>query len=227
MAEVNGMISLHPTHEVEPEPSHSQSQASEPSQSLPQAHEQEQEQELPQAPAQTEYVITLAEEQELPQAPTQTESEITLVEEQELPQAPAKTESEITLVEEQETVASTQFILPLQDIFINDDRRTHFINICIPLYEASIKGDWNAALVILRPPDQDFSRHLVKCSITDNCETMLHVTTSAQRVNFVKNLVARMKKEDLQYQNKSGNTSLCLAAITGNIDIATIMVAKN
>ncbi|PWA84044.1 Ankyrin repeat-containing protein [Artemisia annua] len=209
MAELNGMINHHPTHEDEPESSHSQPQAPERRIAPGPEPAQEEEQELLQAPAQTISEIQLAEDQET-------------VTKQELPQAPAQTTSEIQLAEEQETVISTQRNYPTQDLFANDTRRD-FIDISIPLYEASIKGDWNAALVILEGRD-----HLVKCSITYNCETMLHVATSAQNVNFVKNLVAKMQDTDLEYHNKlTGNTALGLAAITGNIEIAETMVARN
>lgn len=36
-----------------------------------------------------------------------------------------------------------------------------------------------------------------------------------------------MEKEDLELQNKSGNTALCLAAAAGNTRMAKIMVDKN
>lgn len=108
-------------------------------------------------------------------------------------------------------------------MYLLDDRRTDFFNKCVPLYEASIKGDWIAAEAILRH-DQ---AHLVKCSITDNCETMLHVAASTQNTFFVQNLVDMMQPDDLKNQNSYGNTALCLAAITGNNNIARILVNKN
>lgn len=36
-----------------------------------------------------------------------------------------------------------------------------------------------------------------------------------------------MEKEDLELQNKNGETALCLAAISGHVKIASILVRKN
>ncbi|KVH99818.1 Ankyrin repeat-containing protein [Cynara cardunculus var. scolymus] len=97
---------------------------------------------------------------------------------------------------------------------------------CIPLYEASITGDWKTAKTILQT-----KRDLVRYSITEQCETALHVAASAQRntesTEFVQNLVRMMEKEDLVLQNNTGNTALCLAAAAGNVEIAEIMVNIN
>ncbi|KAJ0450035.1 putative ankyrin repeat-containing domain-containing protein [Helianthus annuus] len=46
-------------------------------------------------------------------------------------------------------------------------------------------------------------------------------------VDFVTNLVKRMNPRDLQFQNRKGNTALCLAAASGNIGIAKILVERN
>ncbi|GJT54596.1 ankyrin repeat-containing domain, PGG domain protein, partial [Tanacetum coccineum] len=45
--------------------------------------------------------------------------------------------------------------------------------------------------------------------------------------DFILNLVAMMEMADLELQNKSGNTALCLAAIAGNLETVDIMVNKN
>ncbi|GJW87203.1 putative reverse transcriptase domain-containing protein [Tanacetum coccineum] len=72
---------------------------------------------------------------------------------------------------------------------------------------------------------------LIRSSITENGETALHVATSAKRTKqvaeFILNLVAMMEMADLELQNKSGNTALCLAAIAGNLETIDIMVNKN
>nr|GEX08487.1 reverse transcriptase domain-containing protein [Tanacetum cinerariifolium] len=44
---------------------------------------------------------------------------------------------------------------------------------------------------------------------------------------FVKNLVMLMTREDLELQNKSGNTTLCLAVVTENVKSTMAMVNKN
>ncbi|XP_071731198.1 uncharacterized protein [Rutidosis leptorrhynchoides] len=107
-----------------------------------------------------------------------------------------------------------------------EGRREEYIKYGIPLYEASIKADWKAAEEIFnKKPD------LVRFSITENGETALHVAASAKRTkqveNYVKNLVGRMEKTDLELQNNSSNTALCLAAAAGNVEMVKIMVEKN
>ncbi|PWA38088.1 ankyrin repeat-containing domain, PGG domain protein [Artemisia annua] len=106
--------------------------------------------------------------------------------------------------------------------------RENYLKIGVPLYEASIKCDWNAAKAIL---DENKNLQLLKCSITENGETALHVAASAngpKKVEqFVRNLVAEMKKEDLELVNNNQNTALYLAATAGNIETVKIMVEKN
>nr|XP_043617637.1 ankyrin repeat-containing protein At5g02620-like isoform X2 [Erigeron canadensis] len=115
--------------------------------------------------------------------------------------------------------------LPHSELLL-EGRREDYIKVGIPLYEASIKGDWQTAHDILKGnPD------LVKWSITENCETALHVAASAKQTkqmeDFVKNLVKMMAKEDLELQNNSFNTALCLAAAAGNVEMVKILVEKN
>ncbi|KAI3512211.1 hypothetical protein L1887_19496 [Cichorium endivia] len=115
--------------------------------------------------------------------------------------------------------------LPCQDL-LADNRRRDFINICVPLCEASMNADWKTAEHIIGSPE-----YILRYSITENCETALHVAASAQSntdsIDFVRHLVDKMSRADLQLQNKNGNTALCLAAAAGNVEIARIMVTKN
>ncbi|PWA81656.1 Ankyrin repeat-containing protein [Artemisia annua] len=114
-----------------------------------------------------------------------------------------------------------QLFLPLNDL-IADDRRRDFFNKCAPLYKASMEGNWQTADRTLGDHE---SRHiLIRCSITENCETMLHIAVSSEHPIFVQKLVDIMRKEDLGLQNLNGNTALGLAAITGNTQIASILV---
>ncbi|KAI3519117.1 hypothetical protein L1887_08142 [Cichorium endivia] len=104
--------------------------------------------------------------------------------------------------------------------------RKEYITTGIPLYEASIKGDWKTAKDIL-----DKKRELVRYSITENGETALHVAASAKSTkqveDFVENLMDYMQKTDLELENNSSNTALCLAAAAGNVKMVKIMVKKN
>ncbi|GJZ54296.1 ankyrin repeat-containing domain, PGG domain protein [Tanacetum coccineum] len=104
--------------------------------------------------------------------------------------------------------------------------KREYLRIGVPLYEASIKCDWEAAKYIL-----DKKPELVRFSITENAETALHIAASAKGPKhveqFVKNLVGMMTKEDLEFVNKTHNTTLYLAAAVGNLETVKIMVLKN
>ncbi|GJT14972.1 ankyrin repeat-containing protein [Tanacetum coccineum] len=105
-------------------------------------------------------------------------------------------------------------------------RRESYFDICVPLYQASISGDWKTAKNIL-----DARPELVRYAIAEGNDTALHVAASAEETKltkrFVKNLVNMMTKEDMEIQNKNDNTALCLAATAGNIKMVKIMLKKN
>ncbi|KAJ9541619.1 hypothetical protein OSB04_028125 [Centaurea solstitialis] len=96
----------------------------------------------------------------------------------------------------------------------------------VPLYDASVNGDWEAAKLIL-----DKNSQLIRCSITENCETALHVAASQCGTKlmeqFVENLVHLMEGGDLELQNKNFNTALCLASVAGNLKMVEIMAEEN
>ncbi|PWA48999.1 Ankyrin repeat-containing protein [Artemisia annua] len=114
--------------------------------------------------------------------------------------------------------------LPLQDLF--QGSRENYVMYGVPLYEASIKGDWKAAEAILQKKPE-----LIRSAITENGETPLHIAASAESTKaveeFVENLVNLMDKKDLELQNKNYNTALSLAAAAGNVKTAKSMVKKN
>ncbi|KAI3506059.1 hypothetical protein L1887_28414 [Cichorium endivia] len=114
--------------------------------------------------------------------------------------------------------------LPRSDLLTGS--REEYIAIGVPLYEASIIGNWKAAKAIL-----DKQPNLIRFAITENYETPLHIAASAESTKsveeFVENLVNLMEKNDLELQNKSYNTALSLAAAAGNVKTAMTMVKKN
>ncbi|KAI7742139.1 hypothetical protein M8C21_032184, partial [Ambrosia artemisiifolia] len=117
--------------------------------------------------------------------------------------------------------------LPRSDVL--SGTRGEYLRIGVPLYEASIRCDWNAAKAIF---DKYPEKQLFRCSITENNETALHVAASLKRSNkqvenFVKNLVDLMTYEDLELENSDGDTALLLAAVAGNIQAVKIMVIMN
>lgn len=92
--------------------------------------------------------------------------------------------------------------------------------------------NWEAASVILGQ-HQHQGLDLLGFAITENYDTALHIASSAKSSRsmemFVEKLVNKMTKEQLELQNKSYNTALCLAAAdsAGNVNIAMTMVEKN
>ncbi|XP_076954709.1 uncharacterized protein LOC143629285 [Bidens hawaiensis] len=115
--------------------------------------------------------------------------------------------------------------LPSGDLLGN---REQYRRICIPLYEASVKGNWKRAEGIINQ-----YQVVTGYSITENGDTALHIAASAISIklklmeDFVRKLVSKMKGEDILLQNRRGNTALCLAAARGNVSIAEIIVGSN
>ena len=93
---------------------------------------------------------------------------------------------------------------------------------CVPLYQAAIKGDWNAAKAIIAKDSG-----VVRVGINKKRETALHIAAAAKRTGFVMELVNHMTKEDLALINKDDNTALCFAAASGIKEIAEVMVRRN
>nr|XP_043633443.1 uncharacterized protein LOC122604634 [Erigeron canadensis] len=122
-------------------------------------------------------------------------------------------------------MVKTLSLLILVNIFCQGSR-DDYLKIGVPLYEASVKCDWDAAKVILKKRPE-----LVRFSITENGETALHVAASAKgpkhMEEFVKHLVGLMNPEDLTLENANSNTALYLAAAAGNLETVKIMVKQN
>lgn len=106
------------------------------------------------------------------------------------------------------------------------EKRDSYNKICVPLYKASIKGDWKAAQVIF-----DKYPELVRYGINETYDTALHVAASCKSSKaveiFVKNLVNKMTPEDLELENQNNNTALCLAVTAGNLKSVMTMLSKN
>ncbi|KAK4564351.1 hypothetical protein RGQ29_006428 [Quercus rubra] len=107
-------------------------------------------------------------------------------------------------------------------IIYEGERRKDYLSLCVPLYEAAIKGDWKAAKDVINK-----DRDVVRAGITRKRETALHIAAAAKRTAFVKELVKHMNEEDLALKNKDENTAICFAAASGIVEIAEVMVKKN
>lgn len=119
-------------------------------------------------------------------------------------------------------VASAQFRRPLIHLVSTKEHKKRYINQCVPLHKAALKGDWKEGKKII---EQD--QTLLISAITNGWATALHIAAGANHVHFVEELVKLMDRDDLELQDYPGNTALCFAAAVGNVQIAEIMVKKN
>ncbi|CAL5410751.1 unnamed protein product [Camellia sinensis] len=118
-------------------------------------------------------------------------------------------------------VTSPQLIAPSCDL-LSREARDQYLAICLPLYQAALKGDWKAANGVI-----EIFPTVIRSSITKGWETALHIAAAAKRIHFVEELVGLMNPEDLELQNSNGNTALCFAAAAGTVRIAEVMINKN
>ncbi|MCL7036114.1 hypothetical protein MKW94_021883, partial [Papaver nudicaule] len=97
------------------------------------------------------------------------------------------------------------------------------LNYYLPLYKASLRGDWDCA--------KEFFRHdpeSVNKTITSYRRTALHVAAGAGHSEFAKNLVELMSPETIALKDSyNGDTALHFASIAGMTDVASAMVDKN
>ncbi|KVH87905.1 Ankyrin repeat-containing protein [Cynara cardunculus var. scolymus] len=115
---------------------------------------------------------------------------------------------------------SSPLNLPRLDLL--NGERDDFNTICVPLYNASTIGDLEAAKVIL-----DKRRELVRFSIIESYETMLHIAVLSKSYKFVEYLMSLMTEEDIKLSNRNGETAFYLVARVGNVKMAHILVKKN
>ncbi|KAI4332601.1 hypothetical protein L6164_017496 [Bauhinia variegata] len=122
-----------------------------------------------------------------------------------------------------ERVASAEFNRPILDLLDSTrDARGKFLNQCVPLYKLALKGNWTAAKSIL-----DRDKKLLRTAIGKGWPTILHVAAGANHVHFVVELLELMDDKDLNLQDHNGNTAFFLAAGTGNVKLAEIMLQRN
>ncbi|XP_057723587.1 uncharacterized protein LOC130939502 [Arachis stenosperma] len=90
------------------------------------------------------------------------------------------------------------------------------------IYKAAITGDWSKAL---RYNITDPTR---LCSVlTKQGDTALHIAVSMEQTSFVENLIDHISLEDMQIRKVDGNTAFSMAAISGNLQIAKLLLHKN
>ncbi|XP_068497633.1 ankyrin repeat-containing protein At5g02620-like [Phaseolus vulgaris] len=91
------------------------------------------------------------------------------------------------------------------------------------IYIAAASGNWSEA--------SSYSKihpHWWRVPLHDSGITALHVAVRMRKTSFVKKLVDNCTNiEDLENCKAEGNTAFCLAAITGKVKIAEILLRKN
>ncbi|KAK0579695.1 hypothetical protein LWI29_029856 [Acer saccharum] len=103
---------------------------------------------------------------------------------------------------------------PLSDVTSRNRR--------VKLYRAAFNGKWETATDIYAGFPDDISGR-----ITERGDTALHIAAIGQNISFVKQLVNRMREEDLTSTNEDGHTAFFLAAASSNVDLCKIMLEKN
>ncbi|KAM7470121.1 hypothetical protein LguiA_008304 [Lonicera macranthoides] len=93
----------------------------------------------------------------------------------------------------------------------------------LPLMKAALNGDWEKARVLLEEEPE-----AVRAMIGGTYETALMVAArSVQRINFLRKLVEKLTPVDLAMVGYHGSTSLHIAAASGNVEAAKLLVEKN
>ncbi|KAI7739889.1 hypothetical protein M8C21_026813, partial [Ambrosia artemisiifolia] len=145
---------------------------------------------------------------------------------EEIVQVPAIDDNPQTNIEDGSSSNPSPPRQPLWHLIEGSSKVYH--EICVPLYHASRTCNWKVANAIF---DQNKDMKLLTSSITRHGDTSLHIaakTEGNKHVDkFVREMVKRMTKVDLELQNSNGNTALYLAAAAGNTRAVQIMVEKN
>ncbi|KAH1232062.1 hypothetical protein GmHk_09G024814 [Glycine max] len=116
-------------------------------------------------------------------------------------------------------IASLQGRSPSCDL-VNNTR--DYANKCAPIYSLAIRGEWKETEAMI-----DADRRLATSAISQGRATLLHVAAEANQLHFVKELVKLLSDEDLELQDRKGNTAFCLAAASGNVRIVKVMARRN
>ncbi|TXG65934.1 hypothetical protein EZV62_007209 [Acer yangbiense] len=128
----------------------------------------------------------------------------------------------------EEEVNSAHDELPSLELLSNGER---YFQICVPLCKAALKGNLKEFYNILRVHKEILDRSsLLRMAITERNATILHVAAGARQTTFVEEIINSIQPGDeskLLLQDINGNTSFCLAAAAGNVEIAKIMLKKN
>ncbi|KAL8093738.1 hypothetical protein AgCh_035574 [Apium graveolens] len=105
--------------------------------------------------------------------------------------------------------------------YLWEEQREKYVNICVPLYNAALKGNWHAAEAILNDHPE-----VINMSITKRQDTVLHIVASTKHTHFAQKLVDRMEVKDLELQNRDEETALC-AAVASTVEMVDVLLSRN
>ncbi|KAG5116623.1 hypothetical protein JHK84_042736 [Glycine max] len=121
------------------------------------------------------------------------------------------------------TPDATQFNSP--DLYFFQDTRESmdkFLDLCVPLHKLALRGNWEAAKVILAKDDR-----LKHAAIASGWATLLHVAAGANDSHFVEELLQELKDEHIALQDYMGNTAFSFAVASGNMEIVKLLMDRN
>ncbi|XP_017982265.1 PREDICTED: uncharacterized protein LOC18588290 [Theobroma cacao] len=104
-----------------------------------------------------------------------------------------------------------------------DAQRIRHLSQYIPLYKAALKGDRKSARRIF-----DSNPDAITARNTEGLSTALHIAVgTGKNIDFVRNLIDLKPVEALELTNDSNSTSLTVAAMVGNLEVARLLVERN
>lgn len=105
------------------------------------------------------------------------------------------------------------YLIPCDGKKRNDNRA-----LCL----AALKGDWKTAKSFI-----DKDRSMLHARLTKSWDRLIHIAVHSKCIYFIKELVEYGTVEDLAIENLNNDTGLCIAAVSGMVEIAKLMVEKN
>lgn len=96
------------------------------------------------------------------------------------------------------------------------------MKLCVPLYNAAVKGDWHTAEGIIRA----CPKNVINMSITRTEDTLLHIVASTKHTHFAQKLLNMMEVKDLELQNIEEETALFIA-VTSSIEMVDVLLNRN
>ncbi|KAM3742123.1 hypothetical protein ACB098_07G047100 [Castanea mollissima] len=111
-----------------------------------------------------------------------------------------------------------EFLTSKTDFALERKKRDHSRALCL----AALNGDWKTAKQFI-----DKDRGMLYARLTKSWDTVIHIAVHSKCLSFVKELVEYGTVEDLAIENINKDTGLSIAAVSGMVEIAKLMIEKN